>query len=661
MVSDAVTGEDISPPFTAHWCVVEPGKTSKGHMHREEEAFFIARGRGVVTAGDSVSEVEEGDTVFFEPFVTHTIHNPAGSTENLVFISVYWAGSRRGFPRDTKVRQDAPRKTSVLALATPPTPNGGLHLGHLAGPYLAADIWTRYMRARGASTWLVTGTDDHQTYVAHKACQLGKPVEQTATRFGREIRRALESADVRVDEFIQPAHSNDHREWTAALFRRLYELGKLRSEETPSLYCEGCQRHLFEVYVRGRCPHCEAPTGGNGCEKCGQPNECVDLIDPICNLCGTEPAVQSLDRIVLPLDDYRGRLRQFVERAQMGTHVRILCERMLAKPLPTVSVTHVSDWGVPVPVPGFDGQVIWSWLEIGAAYLKVAGDVGVSLGLEVAGSRFPEARHLRIVQFFGFDNAYFKTILLPALFLAADEEGDLPDTFVTNEFYRLEGRKFSTSADHVVSVLDVMDDVPSDQARYYLARTRPELEQTNFTSGEYAATIQGDLVDGWQGWLHDLGRRVHNRFGGVAPDTGLWTECQRLFETRVEELCADIEACLDVETFSTRRLTRRLCELVDEARSFGATEAHWSVLPEGRDLERTAVALELAAARALAITCSPIMPRFASRLWNDLGCSPTLAEHGWRDLVAYMPPGTRVTLNHDYFPLRAAGPSCGPR
>src|SRR5262249_13720349 len=154
----------------------------------------------------------------------------------------------------------------------------------------------------------------------------------------------------------------------------------------------------------------------------GRPNECVDLVDPTCALCGRTPEIRPLERIVFPLEPYRARLREFVDRAAMSTHLRTLCERMLEDPLPTVTVTHKSDWGIPVPVPGFEGQVIWSWVEVAATYLGATAEPNAPHGRAFWNGGFLSTGEFDVVQFFGYDNGYFKAILLTAVYLACDAE-----------------------------------------------------------------------------------------------------------------------------------------------------------------------------------------------------------------------------------------------
>src|SRR5262249_28904621 len=331
LLSEPLLSADAgSGPITARWCVVKPGRESHGHMHLEREAFIVIKGRGTAVSDDVVEDVESGDALLFAPFTRHTIRNAATSTDDLVFLTVYWVpGGKDRAASNAAADRQTPAARRTLVFSTPPTPNGDLHLGHMSGPYLAGDIWRRYLRAKGVDVRYVTGTDDHQSYVEFKAHQLHESTAETAARFGARAHQALVDADVVVDRFVQPAEDAAHRERAAALFRHLYDTNKLVKDVAPALYCSGCDRSLFEVYARGRCPHCGSRTAGNGCEECGRPNECVDLVDPTCALCGRTPEIRPLERIVFPLEPYRARLREFVDRAAMSTHLRTLCERML--------------------------------------------------------------------------------------------------------------------------------------------------------------------------------------------------------------------------------------------------------------------------------------------------------------------------------------------
>jgi methionyl-tRNA synthetase len=640
----------VDTPFGAAWAIVKPRRITQYDMHQEAETFFIASGRGLVRAGQEAQEVEEGDVIYFPPFTPHTLEN-LSDVDNLVFMTIYWQDRVLAAARPDRgaVPDRSNGQKKVLVLATPPTPNGDLHLGHLSGPYLGADIYTRYLRLHGIDARYVTGTDDNQSYVAMKAGQIGRASHATAVHFGDKIRTSLHAAHIQLDYYAQPTQTTNHVAMVTEFFMQLYAAGKLIDKETACLYCEICQRYLFEPYVSGRCPHCGMPAAGNSCEECGRPNDCIDLIDPVCTTCQQPPGRRRLTRLFFPLGQYESQLQEFVAEAHMTTRLRVLCDQMLAVGLPDIAISHVSDWGIPVPVAGFEGQVIWSWFEIAPLYLTAARALEARLGWSVSSENFLEQEEVDVVQFFGFDNGYQKTLLLTALYMAYSPTGRPPATFISNEFYRLDGSKFSTSRNHVVPLEELFRRTPADPVRFYLCLTRPEAEQTNFTSVDYANTVQHELVDGWQGWLHALGTKVVREFDGLAPASGIWTEAQHRFDRELGAIVTGVEAAFERETFSPQKAVRMLRELVRCARSFGLAEVHWSGVADRRAEQQTAVALELAAARMLALLSAPIMPGFAEQLWQDLGYETSIVEHGWEHTPDLVPARARINLNREYF------------
>lgn len=539
----------------------------------------------------------------------------------------------------------------VLVTATPPTPNGDLHVGHLSGPYLGADIHTRYLRMRGIETYYLSGIDDHQSYVSFKAEQIGLTASETASRFGEMMMKTLQAARIEMDLFARPRGSPYHMKLVRAFFEKLYSEGRLIAKEVPSLYCETCDKYLFEAYVRGKCPHCRAESGGNACEECGRPNDCVDLIDARCNSCGGKPGVRTFTRLYFPLGQYEQQLRDYYKSAQMNPHLTALCDQMLADGLPDIAVSHLSNWGIPVPVADFDGQCIYVWFEMVPGYLAATQELNEVISSPGGWKNFWQAADVEIVQFFGFDNGYFHAVLFPALFFAYDPAIRAPRTFVMNEFYRLDGLKFSTSRNHAIWGSELLDQVPPDLVRFYLCYSCPETEQTNFTVSEFEDTVQRELIGRWQSWLYDLGTKVSTEYAGVTPAIGIWTDEQRRFYEKLKEFIVEAACAYEAKTFSPQRATRVLCELVRTARRFGKAEDHWRQVAGRREERRTAVALELAAAKILALLAAPIMPDFAARLWGDLGYATSLLTGSWEETPTWVQARQKIgALDRTYFP-----------
>src|SRR5215207_9688529 len=264
----------VDTPFGAGWAVVEPGKRTKLHGHQEGETFLVAQGRGVMRVGDEVVEIGAGDVVFQPPFHAHTIENTS-ETENLLFLSIWWedlnlwAGRREAEAAGGAAKH--PQR--ALVTAAPPTPNGDLHLGHLSGPYLAADVLTRYLKIRGVEAYYGCGTDDHFSFVKTRAEQVGLAPWDSADQLAADIRQSLEAAEIELDLYVRPRRTTAYAPFVEAFFRRLHDEGKLIEREVSSPWCEHCQIYLYEAHVAGGCPHCGSQATGFCCEECSWAND----------------------------------------------------------------------------------------------------------------------------------------------------------------------------------------------------------------------------------------------------------------------------------------------------------------------------------------------------------------------------------------------------
>ncbi len=531
------------------------------------------------------------------------------------------------------------RALRVLVTAAPPTPNGDLHLGHLSGPYLAGDILTRYLRLRGvAGAHYLCGGDDNCNYVHTNAMRLGLGPQEAADRMTADILSTLAAMRIELDQFVRPNASAFHRETVQEFFQRLHATGRLDLREDPAPYCEGCERFLYEAYIKGKCPHCGALSGGNYCETCAWPNQCSDLAESYCTLCGKPPGRRVYRRFFFPLSLYADELRAIHRRTAMSPRLRALCERALAAGLPDLAVSQLGDWGIPVPVAGFEQQRIWVWCEMAPRYLAYARH------LEGAWEPHWKAAGSCVVQCFGVDNAFFYALLVPALLRAYDPAIRSPHALVMNDFYLLDGRKFSTSRRHAIWGRDLLADVPSDLVRFYLAATCPEAGDTNFALAEFAHAVDEELLGEWQPWLLELGGRLREDLGNpspAAPAPGGWSEEHRRFEARLAGLVAEAARCYRAAAFSPRGAARVLGELVREARRFGSSEAARCAVPERGGERPTAVALELLAAKTLALLAAPILPDLAARLWRELGYGREV-ERRWEDRPTWVPAGQSV-------------------
>lgn len=645
----------VDTPFGSAWGLVKPRQTTRAHMHHEGETFFIVRGRGTLRVDGSPQEVEPGNVIFFPAFTTHTLTNDS-EDEDLLFLTVWWNDPKL-VAQQLGVEHERARKPRAVVFTAPLTPNGKVHLGHISGPYLGADVLTRYLRLRGVDALFTTWSDDYQQYVEAKAERDGTSPSEIARRFGDDFEESLAALGIHMAYCLRPQFSQTHATAVTDFTKGLWEAGHLVVKEAPTHYSEMLGRFLFEADVGGTCPHCGQPAGTGICEECGLPNDGVDLIDPVCYATGERPAVRPCRRLFFPLSRHAGVLRRFLEDARMSPRLRVLCESLLEGGLPDVPVSRHGSWGVPVPVPGLEDQVLVSWFEMAPVYLLTASEAARLQGWKVQGPTLLDWEDTEVVQLFGSDNGFVQAVLYPAVYEAWQPGGRRPSKFVMNEFYRLDGKKFSTSRSHAVWARDLLPVLPADSIRFYLCFTRPEREQTNFSHADLEATLRHELVDGWGAWLRQVGQRLEEGFGGTAPEPGYWTETHRDYLRDLRAIVARVAEAYEPESFSPRAVLRLLGEMVRRARELGTGEAPWARVARRRDEWRTAVALELATARALALMASPILPGFAAELWRSLGQETSLEENGWEEMPGWVPADARVALDRDFFPSLLPAPA----
>ena len=463
-----------------------------------------------------------------------------------------------------------------------------MHLGHLSGPYLAADVFTRFVRSCGHEAAYISSGDDNQTYLVTTGALEGRAPAAVADDYYGRISRSLHLARIELDAFNRPDAA--HARFVGAFFAKLHAAGELVIRDSACLFCEECRAFLFEGYVGGGCPTCFEQTRGNICEVCGHPNDPVDLIEPYCAQDRRHRLVrQTAPGLFLPLERYRADFERFYARTDVvwRTHVLELVHQLLAARLPDFRLTYPGSWGIPVAMPGLSGQTFNAWGEMLPGLINSFALAGAALDPDAAWCRFdPAPPQTQLVQFFGFDNSFFFAFAHLGLLFASGHRCIRPKALVTNEFYELENLKFSTSLKHAIWVGDFLERHDADLVRFYLAYTNPELQRTSFVEAEMRAWLSENVLRPWE--------RVRGAAGGGFDDTA--ARC------RFDAYSARIEGHYGVECFSLRQAARVVVQAL-----------HWLSLADA--------APSPAILSAFAVFCGPIMPRFAAELAASLGLS----------------------------------------
>ncbi|MEU9647500.1 class I tRNA ligase family protein [Streptomyces sp. NPDC048110] len=389
----------------------------------------------------------------------------------------------------------------VIVIDTPPTPNGSLHVGHLAGPFLAADVHARYLRAVGRGVLYSSGTDESQTYVEASARKLGIAPQELADRSWHDIRDTLKTMGMSVDGFAP--YDDGYRSTVLRFVRELHAAGKFRLRKVRLPYSEKTGEFLVEGLVCGDCPVCLSESRGGLCETCGHPNNFDELIgarstvDPDDVLTTREAEI-----LVLPMEEYRDQLTTYYSEVYpyLRSHMGQLIRELLARPLADFPITYPIGWGIPAPFPETPGQVLNAWVEGIPAVMYTTDYAARQLG-EVTGSSdelWTTEKDHELVYFIGFDNIWFWGMTHLALLMAHEGRYIVPDAMVVNEFYELENDKFSTSRGHVLYAEELLKEVPRDLVRFYLALANPENQRTNFSRAALDKVTADRLVQPWR-------------------------------------------------------------------------------------------------------------------------------------------------------------------
>ncbi|ARF54335.1 class I tRNA ligase family protein [Streptomyces gilvosporeus] len=393
----------------------------------------------------------------------------------------------------------AGRARPAVIIETSPTPNGNLHIGHLAGPFMGADVHARYLRTRGRPVVFSTGTDDSQTYVMASARRHGTTPERLAAVSHEEIGRTLRLAGISVDGYAP--YDEKYKANVLRFLTDLHDADKLELRTVSFPYNERTGEFLVEGLVAGYCPVCVTESRGGVCEMCGHPNNFDELLSPWSTLNPEDPVVlREATVLVLPMERYRKELTDYYETHGDGLRPRTLAflREALARPLPDFPVTYPISYGLPSPFPGTEGQRVNSWVEGIPAAMFCTAHAAAELGPERVGTDLwlPE-REAEIIYFIGSDIVYFWGLTHMALLLAHDGRYALPERIISNEFYELENEKVSTTRGHVVYMDELLADFSRDAIRFHLTLTGPEHQRTNFSRDALTKVTERSLTAPW--------------------------------------------------------------------------------------------------------------------------------------------------------------------
>ena len=512
----------------------------------------------------------------------------------------------------------------TLVTTALPYANGPVHIGHLAGVYVPADIYARYLRLKGEEVLMIGGSDEHGVPITIKARKEGVTPQDIVDRYHTIIKDSFAEFGISFDIYSRTS-SKIHYETASDFFRKLYDKGEFIEKVSQQYYDEEAQQFLADRYITGTCPHCRNERAyGDQCEACGTSLNATDLIDPKSAISGSKPVLRETKHWYLPLDKWEPYLRQWIleEHKEWRPNVYGQCKSWIDMGLQPRAVSRDLDWGVPVPVEGADGKVLYVWFDAPIGYISNTKEL-----LPESWEKWWKDPETKMIHFIGKDNIVFHCIVFPAM-LKAEGSYNLPENVPANEFLNLEGDKISTSRNWAVRLHEYLRDFPGKQdvLRYVLTANAPETKDNDFTWRDFQARNNSELVAILGNFINRSVVLTSKYFDGKVPAAGELTDYDRETLAEFANVKATVENLLDNYRF--RDAQKEAMNLARIGNKYLADTEPWKLAKT--DMERVATILNLALqiSANLAIAFEPFLPFSAAKLRNMLG----MKEFSWEQL-----------------------------
>lgn len=520
----------------------------------------------------------------------------------------------------------------TLVTAALPYANGGVHIGHLSGVYVPSDIYVRYLRLKKRDVLFVCGSDEHGVPITLRAKKEGCTPQDVCDRYHNIIKDSFKEFGISFDIYSRTT-SETHQKVASDFFRTLYDKGAFIEKESEQYYDEEAKTFLADRYITGECPHCHYPKAyGDQCEHCGSTLSPQELINPQSAVSGSKPVLKKTKHWYLPLDKYQGWLEQWIlqEHKEWRPNVYGQCKSWLDMGLQPRAVSRDLDWGIPVPVEGAEGKVLYVWFDAPIGYISNTKEL-----LPDSWEKWWKDPSTRLIHFIGKDNIVFHCIVFPTM-LKAEGSYILPDNVPANEFLNLEDDKISTSRNWAVWLDEYLKDFPGKQdvMRYVLTANAPETKDNNFTWKDFQARNNNELVAVYGNFINRALVLTWKYYDGKAPAQGELTDYDKETIAEFTTVKADVERLL--ENFRFRDAQKEAMNLARIGNKYLADSEPWKLQKTDPERVKTILNISLQLAANLAIAFEPFLPFSSKKLrgmlnmpdfnWDDLGSTSLIKE-----------------------------------
>ena len=539
-------------------------------------------------------------------------------------------------PNKEKTMEQKKNFKRTLVTSALPYANGGVHIGHLAGVYVPADIYVRYLRLKKQEVVFIGGSDEHGVPVTMRARKEGITPQDVVDRYHKMIKDSFEEFGISFDIYSRTT-SETHHKFASDFFRKLYDDGKLVEETTKQYYDEEAKQFLADRYITGECPHCHNEGAyGDQCEKCGRDLSPTELINPKSTISGSQPVLKETKNWYLPLNQYQDWLKQWIleSHKEWRPNVYGQCKSWLDMDLQPRAMTRDLDWGIPVPVEGADGKVLYVWFDAPIGYISNTKELCES-NPERWGTwqKWWQDEETRLVHFIGKDNIVFHCLIFPVMMKA---HGDyiMPDNVPANEFLNLENDKISTSRNWAIWLHEYLVDFPGKQdvLRYVLTANAPETKDNNFMWKDFQERNNSELVAIYGNFVNRALQLTKKYFDGVVPECGELLNVDRQAISEFKDVKENVEQLLD--QFKFRDALKEAMNLARIGNKYITECEPWKVAKTDMERVKTILYISLQLVANLSIAFEPFLPFSSKRLrqmlnvdsfdWEQLGSTEIL-------------------------------------
>jgi methionyl-tRNA synthetase len=535
-------------------------------------------------------------------------------------------------------------KRYTITAALPYT-NGPIHIGHLAGVYVPSDIYARYLRLKGEDVLFICGSDEHGVPITIKAKKEGVTPQDIVDRYNEIIKTSFNDFGISFDYYGRTS-SKTHHATASDFFKKLYVNNKFIEQTTEQLYDEKANQFLADRFVTGTCPKCgHEEAYGDQCENCGTSLNATDLINPKSSITGNTPTLKSTKHWFLPLNEYDDFLRKWIiegHKDDWKTNVYGQCKSWIDEGLKPRAVTRDLNWGIPVPVEGGEGKVLYVWFDAPIGYISATKEWAEQQGKDW--EPYWKDKDTKLVHFIGKDNIVFHCIIFPSM-LKAEGSFILPDNVPANEFLNLEGKKLSTSKNWAVWLHEYLEDFPNQQdvLRYALTANAPENKDNDFTWKDFQARNNNELVAIFGNFVNRVVVLTHKYFNGEVPKAEDLNDVDNNLLAEIKDFPSQIGA--SIEQYRFREAQQKLIDLARKGNKYLADEEPWKTIKTDETRTKTILNVALQVTAALAVLSEPFVPHTSQKLKGFLNFSLLDMEPNWNTIESVdilMPVGHHI-------------------